>query len=93
MATSTTLNPEQRRQRARLAALTRWSKEDPQLSAVRAQAGLLARFRREIAATHPDLPPAELDRRAEAARRAHMTRLAFVSSKARAARKTRAGVA
>ena len=68
--------------RARIAALARWSKEDPAASAQRGQAGLLARFEREV---DPDnqLPPEERRRRAEAARRLHMTRLAFASSKAR----------
>lgn len=70
--------------RARIAALARWSKEDPTPTADRGQAGLLARFEREV---DPDgtLPPAERVRRAEAARKAHMTRLAYASSKARTA--------
>lgn len=87
MAASTSLTPEQRAQRARIAALTRWSREDPAASAARGQAGLLARFLREV---DPDsqLPEQERQRRAEAARRAHMTRLAFASSKARAGRRS-----
>lgn len=78
----TSLTPEQRSQRARIAALTRWAKEDPTETAARGQAGLLARFEREV---DPDgrLTPAERTRRAECARKAHMTRLAFASSKAR----------
>lgn len=44
MAASTALTREQRTQRARLAALTRWSKEDPTANAERGQAGLLDRF-------------------------------------------------
>ena len=77
-----TLTPEQRSQRARIAALARWSKEDPAPGAARGQAGLMARFEREV---DPDgvLTPAERARRAECARKAHMTRLAFASSKAR----------
>lgn len=76
------LSPEQRRLRAQIAALTRWSREDPAANAARGQAGLLAKFEREV---DPDqiLPLAERTRRAEAARRAHMHQLAFRSSKAR----------
>lgn len=76
------LTPEQRSQRARLAALTRWSKEDPRPNADRGQAGLLARFEREVDPNN-ELAPAERTRRAEAARRAHMVALAFKSSKSR----------
>ncbi len=76
------LTPEERSQRARLAALTRWSHEDPMPNAQRANAGLMAKFVDEV---DPDrvLPEAERSRRAEAAKRAHFTRLAFLSAKAR----------
>ena len=84
---STTLTPEQRAQRARLAAYTRWSREDGHANGRRAQAGLRAKFRRQVETEFPDLPAAELDRRAECAYRCHMARLAFASSKARAARR------
>jgi hypothetical protein len=83
VAASTTLTPEQRTLRARAAAYSRWAREDGRANAQRAQAGLRDRFRREVEATFPDLTPAELERRAECAFRAHMTRLAFASSKAR----------
>jgi len=83
MAASTTLTAEQRSTRARLAAFARWSREDPAATAVRGQAGLIARFHREILAEHPDLSDAELGRRVEARRREHMARLSFASSKAR----------
>lgn len=76
------LTPEQRSQRARLAALTRWSKEDPSANASRGQAGLMARFERQVDPNN-ELAPAERQRRAEAARKAHMLSLAFKSSKAR----------
>jgi hypothetical protein len=71
--------------RARIAANTRWSREDGKVNAQRAQAGLLAKFVDQV---DPDrvLPEDERLRRAEAARRAHMQRLAFLSSKARTAR-------
>jgi hypothetical protein len=79
------LTPTQRSQRARIAALTRWSREDPAANAARGQAGLMARFVDQV---DPDraLPEAERQRRAEAARRAHMAQLAFRSAKARSTR-------
>jgi hypothetical protein len=83
----TPLTPEQRSLRGRIAANTRWSREDGKPNAVRAQAGLLAKFVDQV---DPDrvLPEDERLRRAEAARRAHMQRLAFLSSKARTSRTT-----
>lgn len=77
------LTPEQRSQRARIAAHTRWSREDPSTNAQRGQAGLLAKFEREIRDANPDLSDAEVGRRAESARKAHMLRLAFRSAKVR----------
>jgi hypothetical protein len=76
------LTPEQRRLRAQIAAHIRWSREDPTANAVRAQAGLVARFERQV---DPDgtLEPAERARRVESARKAHMKRLALKSAKAR----------
>lgn len=76
------MTPEQRSQRARLAALSRWANENPAANAARGQAGLLAKFEREV---DPDgvLAPTERTRRAEAARRAHMVRLSFRSSRNR----------
>ena len=87
----TTLTPEQRTMRARIAANTRWSRENPAATAARGQAGLMAKF---IDQVDPErvLSEAERNRRAEAARRAHMQKLAFASSKARTDR-TPAGVA
>jgi hypothetical protein len=75
------LTPAQRSQRARLAALTRWSRENAAAAAARGQAGLLEKFRREVLAADPQVAEPELTRRAEAARRAHMTRLAFQRSR------------
>jgi hypothetical protein len=85
------LTPEQRRLRAAIAANARWSQESPAANAARGQAGLRARFEREIRAADPSLPDAEVARRAESAHRAHMARLALASSKARAARKAGSG--
>jgi hypothetical protein len=89
VAASTTLTAQQRVLRARLAAYERWANEDGKANAQRAQAGLRDRFRREVAERYPDLTEAELDRRADSAYRAHMTRLALASSKARSARSRR----
>lgn len=83
MTRRTGLTPEQRTQRARLAALTRWSKENPKANAERGQDGLVEKFRREVLAEDPSVVEPELTRRAEAARKAHMVRLAFMSSRAR----------
>lgn len=87
MAASTNLTPEQRRLRARQAALARWSREDPTDNARRAQAGLLDKFRREITEEQPDVTEPELTRRAEARRRQHMTRMSYAASRARTSRK------
>jgi len=85
------LTPEQRTLRASIAAHTRWSAEDPAANAARGQAGLLAKFEREAREHEPGLTDAEYARRAESARKAHMARLAFNSSKARGARKAGRG--
>jgi hypothetical protein len=76
------LTPAERRLRAQIAANTRWAKEDPAANAARGQAGLIARFEREV---DPEgvLAPAERQRRAEALRRAHMGRMALAAAKAR----------
>lgn len=89
MAASTNLTPEQRRHRARQAALARWSKEDPTVNARRAQAGLLDKFRREVAELDPDVTEPELTRRAEARRREHMARMSYAAAKARTAKTNR----
>jgi hypothetical protein len=81
------LTPEQRKLRARIAAHTRWAKEDPVPGAIRGQAGLIEKFRREVLAADPAVTDPELTRRAESLRSAHMARLAIASSRARA-RKT-----
>lgn len=87
MAASKNLTPEQKSLRGRIAARSRWAKEDPKANAARGQAGLRAKFEREV---DPDgvLPVAERQRRAESARKAHMSRLAFKVSKAKARART-----
>ena len=76
------LSPEQRRLRAQIAANTRWSKEDPKEGIKPARAAYERRFESEV---DPDgaLPEGERRRRAAAAMRAHMQRLALASSRAR----------
>ena len=85
------LTKQQRTLRASKAAYTRWSREDPAANAARGQAGLLARFEREAREADPAASDAEITRRAESARRAHMAGLALASSKARGARKAGRG--
>jgi hypothetical protein len=65
-------DPADRHSIATIAALTRWSREDPKANAERGQAGLKRKF---YDATDPALPEAERQRRAHAAYRAHMTRI------------------
>lgn len=77
------LSPEQRPQRSRIAALTRWSREDPVAGTQKARDSFLQRF---DDATPSDLPETERMRRALAARKAAMARLAFKSAKVRARR-------
>lgn len=93
MAKPTTLTDEQRSQRARIAALTRWSKESPAANAARGQAGLLEKFRREVLAEDPAIAEPELTRRAECRRKLHMQRLSFKASRARASVKNGGGTA
>ena len=88
---NTTLTPEQRSMRSRIAAYARWAKESGRENAERGQRGLREKFLRQAAEQYPDLPEREIARRAEALYQQHMTRLAFASSKARAARKRREG--
>ena len=76
------LTPAQRSLRSRLAAYSLHAKRDPKETTQAARAAFLTRFEREV---DPDgsLPPAERARRAQAALKAHMTRLALASSRAR----------
>lgn len=76
------LTPEQRILRARIAAHTLHSKVDPTEHTAPARKAFLDRFERQV---DPDgvLPEAERKRRAEHARKAYFTQLAFKSAKAR----------
>lgn len=76
------MNKSQRKLQARLAALTRWSKEDPVEGTAKARAAFLSKFEQQV---DPDgvLPVEERQRRATAARKAHFTALALRSAQAR----------
>jgi hypothetical protein len=82
----TSLSPELRSQRARIAAYAKWSRYDP-VEGTRAARD--AQHERYVDEVDPDrvLPEAERQRRAVAARKAYMAKLAFLSAKARAGRK------
>jgi hypothetical protein len=69
-----------------IGAYSRWAKYDGKAHAERMQAGLLDSFRRQALEADPDVVEPELTRRAECLRKAHMRRLALLSSKARSKR-------
>lgn len=77
------MTPEQRRQRARIAALTRWAHDDPRTALASAREAWRERFRVEVRSRHPDLTEAEVALRAERLQRAYYTRLAMRSAAAR----------
>ena len=75
--------------RAKLAAHSRWAKEDPNhpdAAPARARAGFWQKFLDEV---DPDrvLPEDERIRRAESARKAHMYRLSLMAARAKRARR------
>ena len=76
------LSPEQRSQRSRLAAHTLHSQVDSAQHTEPARRAFMQRFEHQV---DPDraLPDAERARRAEQAKKAYFTRLAFQSAKAR----------
>lgn len=80
-AEHSTLTPGQRTQRARLAATSRWAREDGHRGTQAAREAFLARFERQV---DPDglLAPDERARRAEAAKRAHFQQMAWRRHKA-----------
>lgn len=75
-------DPLVRRQVARIGGLTRAARYDGREVTRAARRGFIARFEDEV---DPDgqLPPGERQRRARAAMRAHMARLALRSAKSR----------
>jgi hypothetical protein len=81
------LTPEQLRIRASVSANERWAKAtaaDREAHGIRGQQGLKARFEREVREAAPGLTDAEYALMAENKYQAHMQRMAFASSKARA---------
>lgn len=78
--------PTARSRAARVAALERWSRQDPVAGTAPAREAFLARFERQV---DPDgvLEPAERTRRAERAKRAYFIKL---NAKSHAARRARA---
>lgn len=81
----TRLNASERSLRARMAAYALYARRDGRDVTAPARAAFLRRFEDEV---DPErvLPEAERARRAEHARKAHMTRLALASARARRAR-------
>jgi hypothetical protein len=77
------LSPQQRSQRARLAAYRLHAKYDSRETTAPARAAFLARFLTEVDPAGV-LPEKERQRRAECARKAYFTKLALLSAKARA---------
>jgi hypothetical protein len=82
------LTPAQRTLRARMAAYTLHATHDSRETTRPARDAFMARFEREV---DPDgvLPNVERGCRAEAAKRAYFTRLAYKSARARSARRPR----
>jgi hypothetical protein len=77
-----TLTPTERSLRARIAAYELHSQRDPRETTAQARKTFLASFEQQV---DPEgiLPPEERSRRAECARRAHFTRLAYLSVRSR----------
>lgn len=84
---STSETPAERALRARLAAHARWAKQDPVEGTRLARRGFERRFYDEVdavaSAQGETLSADERERRATAAKKAHMTRLALKSAQAR----------
>lgn len=82
-----TLTPSERSLRARLAAQTMHSRNDSRVTSAPARAAAEKRFLDEVDLERV-LPEAERLRRAECAKKAHFTRMAYLSARAR---RTKAG--
>jgi len=89
------LTPAERSMRARLAAQTRWSMEDPHVGTApaRAAAPSSTDYWEDKVDPGRDLPGPERRRRAESAKKAYFTRLALKSAVARRKAKTAGEVA
>jgi hypothetical protein len=84
-----TLSPEQLSQRGRIGAHTLHATHDSRELTANARAAFQKRFLDQVDEATPGLPEGERLRRAEHLLRAHMTRLALASSKARKAAMSR----
>jgi hypothetical protein len=82
MSRTESLTPSERSLRSRLGGLTAASRLDTREYTAAARAAFLSKFEAEV---DPEgkLPPAERARRATAARKAHFTRMALLSVRAR----------
>jgi hypothetical protein len=80
------LSPAEREQR-RLAALKRWSRQDPGPFMERVREGQIQKWRHEVIAEAgaPELPEAEILRRIDVKRRAHQSKMTLAALKARKA--------
>lgn len=76
------LTPTERTLRARIAAHTRWSREDPVEGTAAARSAFLGRFEREVD-PNGELSAEERARRAKHARSAYFAALALKSARAR----------
>lgn len=76
------MDPTLRAMHARIAAYSKWATTDPVEGTAAARAASMGRFERQV---DPDgvLTPSERARRAEAAKKAFYTRMAYLSAKAR----------
>ena len=86
MAPSSSLTPEQRSLRARIAAATRWGRtptEARREASAPGRRAFLARFLAEVDAENPGLPEAERQKLAASKLSAHMFSLALKSSRVR----------
>lgn len=83
VADDKTMDASQRRQRARIGGYALAATHNPKQYTQAARNGFWRRFL-DIVDPNRELPKAERDRRAKAALRAHMTRLALKSAQARA---------
>jgi hypothetical protein len=81
--------PTERSMRARIAAYSRWAREDPRAGTEPARKAFADKFTKEV---DPDnqLPEQERQRRAESKRKAYYTRLARKSAQARRRRTRKA---
>jgi hypothetical protein len=76
------LTPHERVMRSRMAAYLMHARHDPRQTTAASHAAFMARFLREVD-PEQELPEPERRRRAEAAKSAYFTRLAFLSAKKR----------